>query len=494
MSPAASELSDASCSGPVMAPSVSKTTPDPGPGQKMLKFQGNIPYTPPEKNDDWGFTPEQQEEKVERFRQSLEAKNAWRKEDHDYYTLLRFLRARNYEMDKAIKMWLDTLEWRKEYDVDNILDNFEFKERTEFLTCYPQGYHKRDKEGRPVYIQQLGVINLEGIKKITNEERMVKFHIQEYERCIKQILPVCSRLANRQIDQTFGIMDVRGVGLSHLTGEVRRLMGTLTKFDQDNYPEMLGRICIINAPIAFRAVWSIVKTMLQPRTVNKIQICGTNYMKDLLEWVEMDSIPSWLGGQSNGTLLDDVGPWSDREVLKKLSDEGLEAATKALRNLSKGQESEPDMEEVASGFQSPRSEASFYSITSYSVTSQEPPTAPLLRGLRRISGVDGEVLLVEGETNDSQDVNSINRSRALLDRINYLEQVFLRQLQRLKGYLPAEICTNLASRITPDGTLIRRVEILEEGMEALLKAQALSWQESEKKEKNRGCSACCTVM
>jgi hypothetical protein len=63
----------------------------------------------------------------------------------DYYTLLRFLRARNYELDKAMKMWLDTLEWRKEYDVDTILDNFAFHEREQFLMAYPQGYHKTDK-------------------------------------------------------------------------------------------------------------------------------------------------------------------------------------------------------------------------------------------------------------------------------------------------------------------------------------------------------------
>jgi hypothetical protein len=63
----------------------------------------------------------------------------------DYYTLLRFLRARNYLYDKAMKMWLDTLEWRKEYEVDNILENFVFHEREQFLMAYPQGYHKTDK-------------------------------------------------------------------------------------------------------------------------------------------------------------------------------------------------------------------------------------------------------------------------------------------------------------------------------------------------------------
>lgn len=39
---------------------------------------------------------------------------------------------------------------------------------------------------------------------------MIKFHIQEYERCGKIIMPICSNLQGRQIDQTFGIMDVKG--------------------------------------------------------------------------------------------------------------------------------------------------------------------------------------------------------------------------------------------------------------------------------------------
>jgi len=65
-------------------------------------------------------------------------------------------------------------------------------------------------QGRPVYIQLLGKVNVEAMKKVTNEQRMLKFHIQEYERCGKVILPVCSKLAGRNIDQTFGIMDVKG--------------------------------------------------------------------------------------------------------------------------------------------------------------------------------------------------------------------------------------------------------------------------------------------
>ena len=34
-------------------------------------------------------------------------------------------------------------------------------------------------QGRPIYIQQIGKIDVTKLKKICSEERMLKFHIQE---------------------------------------------------------------------------------------------------------------------------------------------------------------------------------------------------------------------------------------------------------------------------------------------------------------------------
>jgi hypothetical protein len=150
----------------------------------------------------------------------------------------------------------------------------------------------------------------------------VTWSVQEYERCRKVILPICSHLAGHHIDQTFGIMDVKGrdtqqsevshlcfiskvvavlpemllfhghvsavlvtgVGMSHLTGDVKRLMGLVTKYDQDNYPEMLGHICIINAPSIFRMLWSVVKGMIDPRTQSKIEVSGAGLGELRAHW------------------------------------------------------------------------------------------------------------------------------------------------------------------------------------------------------------------
>ena len=65
-------------------------------------------------------------------------------------------------------------------------------------------------QGRPIYIQHLGAINIKKLTEITSEERMLKFHIQEYERCTKYIMQACSRTSGHHVDQTFAIIDVTG--------------------------------------------------------------------------------------------------------------------------------------------------------------------------------------------------------------------------------------------------------------------------------------------
>ncbi len=61
------------------------------------------------------------------------------------------------------------------------------------------------------------------------------------------------------------------MGIKHLTGEVKKMLGKITSIDQNNYPEMMGHTCIINAPGVFKIIWSIIKPMLDPRTQGKIE-------------------------------------------------------------------------------------------------------------------------------------------------------------------------------------------------------------------------------
>lgn len=64
------------------------------------------------------------------------------------------------------------------------------------------------------------------------------------------------------------------MGLTSFGPEVRALLGKIIAIDSDNYPEMMGHMCIINAPMAFRAIWKLVKPMLDLRTQSKIEVGG----------------------------------------------------------------------------------------------------------------------------------------------------------------------------------------------------------------------------
>lgn len=76
---------------------------------------------------------------------------------------------------------------------------------------------------------------------------------------------------------------------------------------------------IVNAPMLFTGVWAVVKGFLDQRTRDKIKILGGKYQKELLELVDPDNLPDFLGGnctcpEFGGCMYSNAGPWNDFEV------------------------------------------------------------------------------------------------------------------------------------------------------------------------------------
>ena len=103
-------------------------------------------------------------------------------------------------------------------------------------------------QGRPIYIQHLGQVNIKKIYDITTEERMLKFHVQEYERCIQYIMPACSKVAGRHIEQTFAILDVKGTTSSRATVLFATCHCWVWKVTQQ-WPYLLARLSLAIALI-----------------------------------------------------------------------------------------------------------------------------------------------------------------------------------------------------------------------------------------------------
>ncbi|CAO2187839.1 unnamed protein product [Urochloa humidicola] len=264
---------------------------------------------------------EQEERAVFTFQQELLNRNLLPDKHNDYHLLLRFLKARKFDTEKAVQMWSEMLQWRKEFGADTILEDFNFEELDEVLCYYPQGYHGVDRQGRPVYIERLGKVEPNKLMHITTVDRYMKYHVQEFERAFRERFPACSIAAKRHIDSTTTILDVDGVGLKNFSKTARDMLSRMQKIDSDYYPETLHQMFVVNAGSGFKLLWNSVKGFLDPKTASKIHVLGTKFQNRLLEVIDASQLPEFLGGTctcaaEGGCLRSNKGPWNDPNVMK----------------------------------------------------------------------------------------------------------------------------------------------------------------------------------
>ena len=129
-------------------------------------------------------------------------------------------------------------------------------------------------------------------------------------------LEACSIKKGSKLHRGTIIMDIKGAPLIQFQ-KIKAVIENVSQVSSNYYPETLSKMFIINAPTLFTAVWKMIKGFLDERTASKVEILGSNYEKRLLEAIDAENLPTYLGGTcecANGCQNSDIGPWNDGTV------------------------------------------------------------------------------------------------------------------------------------------------------------------------------------
>ncbi|KZS17891.1 SEC14 protein 2 [Daphnia magna] len=224
-------------------------------------------------------------------------------DDSDDY-IVKWLVARDFDLDQAEKMLRRSVEWRRANRVDEILDQWE--PPVALVKYYPMSIIGNDKFYCPVSVVAFGKADWRGILQSVSKTDYLRYLTYMAETNYV-LMRKNSLLTGKPVTlQTF-IIDMDGLSMRQMSYKPFREVGLeAIKISEANYPESLRRVFIINAPKVFTFVFSMVKPFLHQATLDKISVFGfdrNEWSVALLKEIDADQLPVYYGGtmtDSNG--------------------------------------------------------------------------------------------------------------------------------------------------------------------------------------------------
>ncbi|CAL5408140.1 unnamed protein product [Camellia sinensis] len=222
-------------------------------------------------------------------------------------TLARFLKAREGNVTKAHKMLVDSLKWRVESEIENMLakpivptDLYRAVRDSQLIGL--SGYSREGSVRLTKHLFgeatfRLMVRLVEGCKHVVHYYVQSHIQINEYRDCV--ILPSATKKYGRHISKCLKVLDMTGLKLSALSQI--KLLSIISTIDDLNYPEKTLTYYIVNAPYIFSACWKVVKPLLHERTRKKIQVLSGSGQDDLLKIMDYASLPHFCRREGSGS-------------------------------------------------------------------------------------------------------------------------------------------------------------------------------------------------
>ncbi|KAI9140808.1 CRAL-TRIO domain-containing protein [Paraphysoderma sedebokerense] len=218
-------------------------------------------------------------------------------QEHPSAVVLKFLRARNFDVSKAVPMLLKAFYWRTEANILHTLEKGETNMPQELLSGKVIT-HKFDKLGRPV----LYVNVAQHIKGANTNEELVAH--------LKLTTETTPLMLQHPVDQGTLVFNMEGIGPKNMDLVFTK---NFIQLLDNYYPESLGQGLILNAPWLFNGFWRLIRPLLNPVIQSKIQFISNS---ELSNFIDPSNIPVSFGGKDSDEYQ--YVPPSEEEKARKV--------------------------------------------------------------------------------------------------------------------------------------------------------------------------------
>jgi len=219
--------------------------------------------------------------------------------DTSTYCLLRFVRARKCNVDAAFDMARQGIVFREKWVPSEIIDSTKYEIHPIMKRFRTGGIAPwaRDLEGAPIIYDRLGQADPKLFSAIDMED-LVKMWITYDLRRAELTLKAMAENSTKTRPQhgVVVVHDLSGLGMKHIGRKSIDLFGKIATVLDTNYPELLKRCIIVNAPWVFPMFWKVAKYFIDAKTREKIDIVSGNPFPTLSKYIDPKNIPAYLKG------------------------------------------------------------------------------------------------------------------------------------------------------------------------------------------------------
>lgn len=198
--------------------------------------------------------------------------------------LLRFLRARKWNVLDAFFMFFEALKWRRAFGVHDMLKKGDVKAVKRELLDGGKGYfYGYDHDGRLIVILPA-----------RKHDRYAQT-LEENMAHTVMLMETGRRMMRPGVETVTLLFDLADAPLSSFDPGSMQFM---IECFQSYYPESLGRCYVINAPWIFWGFWRMIKIWLDPVVAAKIFFLE-DHKRELLQYIPEEMLVKDFGGAAD---------------------------------------------------------------------------------------------------------------------------------------------------------------------------------------------------